>query len=70
MSAGRATTHWHLHLALVDRRLEPLRVPRRNGLHRPAVHRHRLLAGWQLLWATVWVMGLRFLTRDAENETV
>lgn len=72
MFAGRTTTHWHLHLALVDRRLKPLRVLRRNGLHRSAIHSHGhgLLARWQLPGVIVLVLRSRFLTRNAENEPV
>jgi hypothetical protein len=66
--ARRTAVHRHIHLSLIDRRLESAHVLRRNRLYWSV--RHGLLAGLHLSRIVVLLLRTNLFSRHAEDKTI
>jgi hypothetical protein len=66
--ARRTAVHRHIHLSLIDRRLESAHVLRRNRLYRPV--RHGLLTRLHLSRIIVLLLSTDLFSRHAEHKAV
>lgn len=68
MLTRRASTHGHLHLSLIYRRLEPTHVLWRHGLRRSICH--RLLTRLHLWRLLILLLRSEVFARHSENEAI